>query len=93
MTPDEVKAQQAKIRERYSQDEVSRAKVVKDIAEELGRVVRAHLDECTKCCPNCMFWINGPRTAPIEHCELAGARPPADIIAHGCEKYQDKIPF
>jgi hypothetical protein len=63
------------------------------IAEELGRVMRRHLDECTKCCPNCEHWVNGPLTAPIEVCGLADARPPASIIAHGCEKYQDKTPF
>lgn len=74
-------------------NETPRLAAVKDIAEELGRVMRRHLDECTKCCPNCEHWINGPKTAPIEVCELAGIRPPADIIAFGCEKYQDKIPF
>lgn len=74
-------------------DSVSRSKAIKDIAQELGDVMRRHLDECTRCCPNCLFWINGPETAPIEICELAERRPPARVIAFGCERYEDKIPF
>lgn len=74
-------------------NETPRLAAVKDIAEELAGVMRRHLDECTRCCPNCEHWVNGPETAPIEVCALADARPPARIIAFGCEKYLDKIPF
>lgn len=88
-----IQARRNEQRDRWARDEETRRKTINDIAENLGQVMRRHLDECTRCCPNCTFWINGPMTAPIEHCELAGARPPAHIIAFGCERYQDKIPF
>jgi hypothetical protein len=87
MTPDEIKAQQELIRKRYASDRVSRETAIKDIAEELGRVMRRHLDEGTKCCINCEHW------RATELCVLAGKRPPAHIIAFGCEQYQDNIPF
>lgn len=69
-------------------DSVSRNSVIKDISEELARVMRNHLDECTRCCPNCLHW-NEKR----EICELAHTRPPARVIAFGCERYEDRIPF
>lgn len=87
MTPQEIEAQRELIRKRYAQDEVSRAKAVNDIAEELGRIMRRHLDECTRCCINCEHW------RATEICVLAGKRPPAHIIAFGCEQYKDNIPF
>lgn len=69
-------------------DSVSREQAVNDIAKELGRVMRNHLDECTKCCPNCLHWQER-----AELCNLVNARPPARIIAFGCELYDDRIPF
>lgn len=30
---------------------------------------------------------------PAELCKLAGIRPPARVIATGCKKYMEKIPF
>ena len=74
-------------------DGKARLEQINAIAEELVLVMRRHLDECTRCCPNCQHWIDGPKAAPIEVCELVEQRPPARIIAFGCEKYKDNIPF
>ncbi len=30
---------------------------------------------------------------PQERCTLAGTRPPASVIAYGCEKWIDEVPF
>lgn len=76
-------------RESYTFAQAEREKTVNDIAEYLGKLMRRHLDECTRCCPNCDYFGGGK----TEICELAGVRPPASIIAFGCEKYVDRIPF
>lgn len=65
-----------------------RRQVVNDIANELGHVVSQHLDRCTKTCVNCANFVE-----KTEICTLAKQRPPARIIAFGCEKYEDEIPF
>lgn len=71
----------------------NRRKVIVDIANELAHVVGEHLDRCTRCCPNCEHWRQGPPEAPIEQCGLVNQRPPARIIAFGCNLYKDNIPF
>ena len=65
-----------------------RRQVVNDIANELGHVVSEHLDRCTKTCLNCDNFREKQ-----ELCVLVGKRPPARIIAFGCEAYVDAIPF
>jgi len=66
----------------------NRSIAVNQIAEHLAARIRQHLDECTRCCPNCDHWMPGK-----ELCELVMQRPPADVIAFGCERYDDAIPF
>lgn len=88
MTPEEIKKQQDLIRDRYAQDQVSREKAVNDIAENLGKLVRQHLDECTRTCVNCQHFAY---RAVV--CNLNGQKPPPRIIAFGCEFYKDNIPF
>ena len=62
--------------------------VIIEIAKELGAVMRKHLDESTRTCINCIHF-----NEPTEQCRLFKARPPARIIALGCDEYQDQIPF
>ncbi len=65
-----------------------RTLAIEGIAKELGAVMRKHLDESTKTCINCFHFQE-----TTEQCKLFRARPPARIIAFGCEKYDDQIPF
>lgn len=37
-------------------------------------------------CLNCDWWIG-------EQCSFFEARPPAEVIVHGCEYWEQKIPF
>lgn len=58
--------------------------VEKSLAGTMDNIMRA-----TKCCPNCQhFTID-------EECKLATprARPPAKIIAFGCDGYKEGVPF
>ena len=52
--------------------------------EEFRRVVIA----ANKCCPNCYFFDEDK-----EVCNKVGQRPPARVIATGCEFYDYDIPF
>lgn len=73
---------------------LSRDNAVNAIAKELGDMIKYHLDNATKTCINCEHFSEthvNPQYA--ETCHLNGMRPPARIIAFGCEKYEDKIPF
>lgn len=70
-----------------------RREIVNDIANELSHMVMVHLDRCTKTCVNCGHWRQGPPTKPMEVCGLVNKRPPAKVIAFGCEHYEDSIPF
>ena len=67
--------------------------ITEQIVSEVRITVEQMLNSKTKTCVQCIHWVNGPMTAPIEHCGLAEQRPPAHIIAYGCEKYEDEIPF
>lgn len=73
--------------------DANRMVVVDEIARRLGQYLGNHLEEMTRCCVNCVHWRQGPPERPIEQCGLANARPPARVIAFGCEKYEDEIPF
>lgn len=67
---------------------LSREEAVKGIAEHIGGIIREHLDQCTKTCINCEHF-----SEDHEICNRWNARPPARVIAFGCEAYTDKIPF
>jgi hypothetical protein len=55
----------------------------------LAMRVAAIVREKRKCCIHCVNW-----QADTEICKPAGKRPPAKIIAFGCQSYnEDDIPF
>ena len=61
-----------------------------DVANRLGPSIASHLKNATRCCPNCEHFQGGM----IEKCGLNNLRPPATVIAFGCECFVDnEIPF
>jgi len=65
-----------------------RAEIIKEITAALGVRVSDYLDKTTKTCLNCYHFEE-----KSELCALVKARPPARIIAQGCEYHTDEIPF
>jgi hypothetical protein len=66
--------------------------LIAGFADEFADVAFERLLKLVKCCPNCFFF-----NEPLELCKCsdANARPPARVIAHGCNEFLDKeeIPF
>lgn len=60
-----------------------------DVLSDLSNTIKDVLKRGKACCPNCVLF------APFkETCTLNNLRPPAPIIAFGCECYEnDNIPF
>lgn len=58
------------------------SKITTDICETIER--------CIRCCINCEHFEEKP-----EECKLAHdpKRPPARVIAFGCHKFSERIPF
>ena len=60
-----------------------------DVLRSLCNTIDETLKRGKVCCPNCMLFA-----AFKETCTLNNLRPPAPIIAFGCERYEnDNIPF
>lgn len=62
-----------------------------DLVVVIDRAIEAtytNLRAAIRCCPNCTNFAE-----KSEVCNLAGARPPATVIAFGCEKFDHNIPF
>lgn len=60
-----------------------------DVAARLGPSIASHLKNATRCCPNCEHFDVGQ-----EKCKLNWKRPPAHIVAFGCECFVDnEVPF
>lgn len=63
----------------------SLAKAIHDVAVSFGSAARL----ARRTCVNCHHFDE-----QLEICKLAGARPPARVIAFGCERFDpDDIPF
>lgn len=55
----------------------------------ISKIVAQHLTRATKCCPNCEHF-----DGQFELCKLANKKPPATIIAFGCEVFvNNDLPF
>lgn len=58
------------------------------LMEALEKVVKSEVRSCVTTCMNCQHFSEG-----VEKCELNFQRPPARIIANGCECWEERIPF
>jgi len=65
-----------------------RGEIFNNIARHLGEVVKTELEACTRSCLTCDRFDE-----PNEICNKYGGRPPARVIAFGCDGYEDKVPF
>jgi len=64
-------------------------KQIKAVAKELAECIAHELRMATRTCVNCLHFDKQK-----EIClKFNNERPPAKIIAHGCEGYTNDIPF
>ena len=61
---------------------------VKAVAQQLGQYLAEQLERCTRSCLTCDRFDEAN-----EICNKYGGRPPARIIAFGCNGHEDKVPF
>ncbi|CAB4131786.1 hypothetical protein UFOVP131_57 [uncultured Caudovirales phage] len=66
----------------------NRQEMFNAVAETLKPVIVATLENATKSCLTCDHFDQ-----VRELCQLNNRRPPARIIAFGCECFEDEIPF
>ncbi len=60
-----------------------------DFVVSIGDVFASSLNRAIACCPNCEHW-----GGDFEKCRLNNLRPPANIIAFGCELFvNNDLPF
>lgn len=60
------------------------AHAIQDMAKALGRAVVDGRRTCVHC---------DHFDPSIEHCALVNQRPPARVIAFGCDRFEDSVPF
>lgn len=68
-----------------------RGEIETDLREIIKKLVKqVAFDGAFRSCINCVWWID-----KTEQCQKAKARPPAKVIALGCELWEDtkSIPF
>jgi hypothetical protein len=64
----------------------------RDIIEALADIARnAFIDELTLATRTCLTCDKFDE--PNELCNKYGGRPPAKVIAFGCDGYEDRVPF
>ncbi len=63
--------------------------IARELTKRLMPSIGAHFRNSVKCCPNCENFDGG-----MERCRLNDKRPPAAVIAFGCECFVDNdLPF
>ena len=67
---------------------LAREETAKALVDVVGPAVFNAFMDATRTCITCDHW-----QANTEICGLYNARPPAKIIAFGCESYINEIPF
>lgn len=72
---------------------IDRQAMFKEVGHYLEDAVRRALEDATRTCLNCEFFLEGPPDRSRELCSLNGLTPPPSIAAKGCDKHMDKIPF
>lgn len=71
-----------------------RLKLIQELAKGVTDQVIAGLLESVRCCPHCTHWLETPELcANVINCPAGPARPPANIIAFGCDHFNAKAPF
>lgn len=68
--------------------ETNRQQNIKEVAEYIIDELANTIERTTRTCLNCTHFYE-----TTEICELAGSRPPAKVIAFGCPKFEEPIPF
>ena len=66
-----------------------REELIKGMAKEIAEEILTSLERATRTCVNCEHFSGD------EECKLASppVRPPAKIIAFGCDGYKEGVPF
>lgn len=68
---------------------IDRQSFISGVVSDLRKAVREELDRSTRTCINCLHFDE-----PAEVCRrYDNQRPPARIIATGCDGHEDEIPF
>lgn len=71
-----------------------RMRILNELAANVTQQVMDGLLLSVRCCPNCEFWETKTELCNNRvNCPQAAARPPADIIAFGCNQYKPGVPF
>lgn len=65
-----------------------RLRDVEQRIEQYAASLKIEMRRSYTCCPNCLHFDGAN-----EQCKLAAARPPAQVIAFGCERFDFDIPF
>ena len=56
-----------------------------EISEGVYKEVEKLIWDALKCCICCRYWSKHR----LEHCDLYNSRPPAAVIAFGCDSFKD----
>jgi hypothetical protein len=71
-----------------SERPASRMEIIEALAEIAKQSFADELTKVVRSCLNCDHFDE-----PSELCKKYGGRPPAKIIAFGCNGYDEKVPF
>lgn len=71
-----------------------RLEMIQQIAASVTNEIIVGLQESVRTCVHCEFWLKERELCnhPV-NCPNGPARPPATIIAFGCDKFKNEIPF
>lgn len=64
--------------------ETERRQFIRTVSDAMAKVI----EQNTRTCLNCQYFDE-----KFEMCRGYNARPPARVIAFGCDKFEDAIPF